>query len=307
MKFLKITAALLAAVMLASCGAEPRQPHEPEVTKSTAAKELMSEEDIMSIAIEHAKSSAEGAVAEALSSLDATDAECEFTAKNGIPIYDCKFKLGTLEFEYEVDQQNGAIRTYARGFDYDAPLKAGAPAIGEDATLYYALWYLDIAEADITDASSVYDDNFHDYFVRFSVGGDVYTCVLETQNGTFLRSTRDIGYKGAEEIAYNHAAQNVTEDQLDAFNNLMLSGDIWSSSTKAKGVVSERRYEVEFSVGGYDYKYVIDARTGDIMSAECELKEIWSDAVVGGFDSDTVSLAKPDIPDYFAMAENYSE
>ena len=304
MKMLKITAALLALVMLVSCGAESREPNEPEVTKSTAAKELMSADDIMDIAIEHAKSSAEGAVAEALANDTVSNKECEFTAKNGIPIYDCKFKIGILEFEYEVDQQNGAIRTYARGFDADAPLRVGAPFIGEDAALSYALWYLDLKEADITDASSVYNNDFYDYFVRFSVGEEVYTCVIEPSTGVFERSTRDIGYNGAKEIAYNHAAQNVAEDQQEDFNNLMLGGSMTNCTTKAKGVASERTYEVRFSIGGFNYEYVIDGLSGNILKADCETNEFWSGKIVGGFDAATVSLVKPEIPDYFAEIMN---
>ena len=305
MKMLKITAALLALVMLVSCGAESREPNEPEVTKSTAAKELMSADDIMDIAIEHAKSSAEGAVAEALANGTVSDKECEFTAKNGIPIYDCKFKIGILEFEYEVDQQNGAIRTYARGFDVDAPGMAGAPRIGEDAALSYALWYLDLKEADISDASSVYDEEFGDYYVRFSTGEDVYTCVISPYDGVLERSTRDIGYNGAKEIAYNHAAQNVAEDQCDDFSNLMMSyGMMTDCSTKAKGVASERTYEVRFSIGGFKYEYVIDGLSGNILKINCEPDDKWSGEPVGGFDPATVSLAKPDIPDYFAETVN---
>lgn len=179
--------------------------------------------------------------------------------------------------------------------------------IGEDAALSYALWYLDLKEADISDASSVFDNDFYDYYVRFFVGDDVYTCVISPYDGVFGRSTRDIGYNGAKEIAYNHAAQNIAEDQQEVFNNLMLGGLMTDCTTKAKGVASERTYEVKFSIGGFNYEYVIDGLSGNIVKINCEPDDKWSGEPVGGFDAATVSLAKPDIPDYFAEVEKTAD
>ena len=298
MKILRITAVLLALVMLASCGVEPRTPNEPEITKSTATQELMSADDILEIAIDHAKSSAEGAVAEALADGIPTDTSAEFTAKNGIPIYDCKFRISQFEFEYEVDQQVGAIRSYIRKFDSNSETALGT--VDEDTAIYYALWYLDIKEADIKNASSKYSQLFNNYIVGFTYNGHDYKCMIASATGEFIRSNRDIGTYGAKNIAYDHVHLNAAEDQQKDLTNLILAGMITDDGAEVKGIPSERMYEVRFKVGGFAYKYVIDGLSGAILSVECEPDDDWSTDSIGGFDANTVSLSVPEQPDYFA-------
>ena len=303
MKTIKVSAIIVALAMLVGCGAKPDSRDVTEGTKSTAAQSLISADDAKAIALEHIKSSAEGAVAEDIAALidkgDISDESCEPTAKNGIPIFDYSFTLGKFEFEYEIDSQNGAIRSYTRQIDNDFKIAAGSPSIGEDAALSYALWYLDIGQSDIENAASEYNWERIEYIVRFTAGGKDYICAISTNTGAFLRSNVDIGPFGADEIAYNHAAQNVAEDQRDDFNNLMLAGVLTNKDTKTKGTLADRNYVVHFAIGGYEYEYQIDGLNGNILKAECETDDDWTDTRIGGFDSKTVSLEKPELLDYF--------
>lgn len=302
-KMKKIIFALLAAaLMLSSCTKPAEKAKGPSETKSTATEELITEDDALKIAVDHAKSSAPGAVAEYLSENNASDEECEMTARNGIPVFEVEFDIGLLNFRYQIDSQNGAIRQYERSINKKNTSDDESDTVdsqtGADFSNYITdengcadltLWYLDISADEVEDISTSLLEDFDNMWcvVSYKRGGEEHRAVVSTQNWFFVCSDTDIGYNGASENAISHIMANVSEEDGKDISNIIL-GNMGTIEAEAHGTADERIYNVEIDAGGYEYSYEFSAGTGEILSLECERDEDYTDPV-GGFDAAQVS------------------
>ncbi len=293
---LKIIAIILAALMLASCGAKPEEnSDEPSTTKSTAAEELISPEQAAQIALDDAIATAPATVSEKLSALTASDAETEMSALNGIPKYDVEIDCGYLELKYEIDSQNGAIRSYKRLFDFNAAAEAEGGNVTLEEAGDYAVWYLDLDKNSVSEVSGELDEDFLAYILTIKTADGDIRCWADEYTGVMQRSTKDIGPYRAEELCYEHLLENISEDAIDGVTNLLLAGDI-DQSTEAEGISSERQYKIELCVGGYDYEYTVDGLSGLILTASCNPDDDYEGEPVGGFENNA-EIVQPTLPD----------
>ncbi len=279
-----IFAAMAAALLMASCGNKAAE--EPKQTKDTAAEELISSDDAVKIAADHARENAAGAVAEYLSSKTASDVDCRMTASNGIPAFVVEFELGALEFRYLIDSQNGAVRRYERSIDDDKGRDENISSMDEKGCADFAAWYLDIPENEFEDASASLAPNGEQCIIDYKRGGEQHRAVVILSKLYFACSDTDIGFNGALEDAAAHICANLSEEDAQKVENVILS-EPESLDISASGVASERVYDVEIEAGGYEYSYVLNAATGEIVSLECEPDEDFLNPF-GGFDAASV-------------------
>lgn len=301
----KFSAIILAALMLTSCGGKPDTANgdkEPSATKSTAAEELIDADRAVEIALEDAKSSAEGAVADILSDADPKNAACEITALNGIPVYNVEIKKDKLVLCYAVDSQTGAIKGCDRFFDTNDPDSGASPsAFGSisdpETAADFAAWYFGLDRASLEDLAGEFNtEKYYASFLKFNAGGTEYKCLVDTF-GRLQRSNVDIGFVRAKELCYNYLPTAVAEDQREDVITLSLSGYLKDSAVTASGSLDERIYDVSFNLAGYDYRFTVDAHSGDILSAKCE-PDGSDDIVVGGFESvEGSAIVQPEVED----------
>lgn len=304
MKSLKIIAVFTAILLLfCSCGAKPEEKKEPSGTKSTAAEELITSDDAAKIAVDDAKASAPEAVAKALENVLPDMCEVEMSALNGIPIYEVSFETGILELEYEIDSQNGAIRNYKRFFDYEAqPQPLGSESITLEEAGDYAVWYLDLDKDSVSSVTGERYNEFYDaYVLTVSTEEEDILCWIDPYSGILERSSKDVGPYRAEELCYQHLIDAIPEENKDDVANMMLGGMV-ETITEAKGTSSERQYEVEIKVAGYEYDYTVDGLSGMILSAQCEPDGDYSGEALGGFENG-IQIVQPDVPDI--LLENF--
>ncbi len=243
-------------------------------TGAASDKAYISQDEAMSLACAHAGVSAE----------DAQKLNVEFDSEDGIMVYEIEFKIGTTEYEYEIDASTGEILKYEMENKASTSATEGTTAggnsdyIGETAAKEAALSHAGVSESEtyFINCFIEYDDGQPEcYGVKFAAGSTVYKYEIDLYSGTVLAcytdpyhhsnssgSTSDsssasyIGESAALNVALEHAGvaeSGLTglEVELDEDGNRMV-------------------YEIEFKVGHREYEYEIDASTGDILSFEID-------------------------------------
>lgn len=306
MKKLRFAAILMAAAMLFGCGKpQPRTPNEPEETKATASKDLISADEAVKKAYDEFKNSAEGAVSEYISGFSASG-EAVASADNGIPVFDVTVPAGSLWFFARIDSQSGAVLKTERGYNFDDPI-TGASYTEDDAA-DFALWYLGLKRGDVENLTSRRNEDAPTFFVvEFDSEGEHEICWVDADSLALQRSSSDIGVNRADELALEHILRNIPEESKADFSALILGGNIDGRTRASRGAPRDRVYEITLSVGGYTYSYEIDGETEEILKAECEPDESHEGETVGGFDSETVSLETPDLENVLYGAEKSAE
>lgn len=158
---------------------------------------------------------------------------------------------------------------------------AGAEAyIGSESALTAALGHAGVSSgaAERQEIALDADDGHMVYDVEFYAEGYEYDYEIDALTGEVLFSGReqeryaplqsgggtpaaggDIGEARAKEIALGHAGVS--------------SGDAVWRQCKPDYEDGARVYELEFTAGGYEYEYEIDAASGTVLDFECELDD----------------------------------
>ena len=203
--------------------------------------------------------------------------------ERGRMVYEVDFDANGLEYEYDIDALTGEVVKYSFEPDDDLPAQSipnvGTPAadIGREAALAAALRHAGLTQSEVTDVyvKADTDDGYAVYDVEFLSGGVEYDYEIDAVTGEVRAfdfepddhaaaaqgsagqgSTADIGSSKAKSIALSHAGVSSSD-----VSNIKVERD------RDDGVLV---YEVEFTAGGLEYDYEIDAVTGEVRAFDFE-------------------------------------
>ena len=115
------------------------------------------------------------------------------------------------------------------------------------------------------------DNGVHIYEIEFVAGGSEYEYELNAVSGAVIESEID-GEKRfpADSAEYIGAGAAL---QIASAHSGVAENDMRKKEAKLKIKKGVYVYEVEFETRAYEYEYVIDAKTGKILSAEKETND----------------------------------
>ena len=202
---------------------------------------------------------------------DPYDVDVDYEYEGGKAVFEVEFKKDGYEYDYVVDALTGEILSSYNKIDGDhnAQLPPVSETIGADAAVNAALAHAGVTAPYNTDVDYDYERGTAVFEVEFHKGGYEYEYLVDALTGEILYSlkkydeeyspsmpdvTATIGAEAALDIALAHAA---VTDPYDAETEYEYEG--------GKAV-----FEVEFKKDGYEYEYVIDALSGEILRFEKE-------------------------------------
>ena len=202
---------------------------------------------------------------------DPYDVDVDYEYEGGKSVFEVEFKKDGYEYDYVVDALTGEILSSYNKIDGDhnAQLPPVSETIGADAAVNAALAHAGVTAPYNTDVDYDYERGTAVFEVEFHKGGYEYEYLVDALTGEILYSlkkydeeyspsmpdvTATIGAEAALDIALAHAA---VTDPYDAETEYEYEG--------GKAV-----FEVEFKKDGYEYEYVIDALSGEILRFEKE-------------------------------------
>ena len=160
--------------------------------------------------------------------------------------------------------------------------------IGEEAALAAALAHAEVAEADMTDLECEMDFEHGKmvYEIEFLCGDYEYEYTVDAESGEIVKQSKKLphGHEHGEGAENGNKPEEVgcaethitAEDALaKALAHAGIAADAALEDTESK--LSRKRgecvYKVEFELDGYEYEYLIDASTGDVIKYEKELED----------------------------------
>lgn len=197
--------------------------------------------------------------------------EVKFDFDDGQYLYEVEFKVGRVEYEYDINATTGTI--HKKEIDDKTVIEQapqGVEFIGVEAAQQVALTAANIAVEDIistTKAKLDFDNGAYVYDIEFYTATAQYEYEINAVTGAVIKYEIDhvtggqqtgdyIGIESAKDIAIAHAGVEIDKALVEA----ELDND--------DGVYY---YSVEFVSGEYEYEYEIDAVNGNVLKMDKEL------------------------------------
>ncbi len=204
---------------------------------------------------------------------DVLDMETDFDFDDGMYLYEVEFSYGESEYEYELIAATGEIYT----LEID-DFSVIVPKPADDSLSYISVEQAkEIALADsgvpaenatFTKAKFDKDNGAHIYEVEFTAGGAEYEYEMNAVSGAIIERKID-GEKRLPSDGGEYIGADAAIEIASAHSGITQSGML-KKEAKLKIKKGVYVYEVEFETRGYEYEYLIDAKTGKILSAEKE-------------------------------------
>ena len=161
----------------AASGSEP----ENNTGNSTASQQLISKADARSRALQDAGVSAKAA----------TFTKTKLDYENGRQVYEIEFVTATMEYDYELDAESGAVRerkSERLEIQNQEQSKPSASYIGVDRAKSTALSHagLQAGSVTFTKAKLENDDGMSVYEIEFRKGSTEYEYSIDAYKGTIL-------------------------------------------------------------------------------------------------------------------------
>ena len=247
-----------------------KSEREQFATGSSSTGESIGEEKAKEIALAHA----------GIKAADAQILRVRIDREDGRTVYEVDFIAGGAKYEYDIDVQTGEILKSERE-QFAANSSSTEGSIGEEKAKEIAFAHAGIKSTDAMNLRVEIDreNGRLVYDVQFVAGGMKYEYEIDIQTGEIVKSEKEktktaktpaptnnggtsgqsgetIGTSKAKSIAFKHAG-------------------VSASNAKRVHVELEREngrliYEVDFTAGGIEYEYDIDAKTGKILKHEAE-------------------------------------
>lgn len=224
--------------------------------------------------------------------------KAELDGKDGAMVYEVEFSYGAVGYACEIDAVSGEILEYGEKAQPQANPPAQTPAaapappavedpngtaglsyIGEDAAKAAALGSAGLQESgvDYVNVWMEYDDGCPEHYeVEFCAGAAQYQYEIDLCSGAVLSHCME-DYSGHHSSGHHngHHGLAVPPDiGLEAAKSAALAHAGFAASQVAgleAGYDEDDGiplYEVEFSCGGYEYEYKIDAASGAVLKCE---------------------------------------
>ena len=195
----------------------------------------------------------------------------ELSTEGESAAYHIGIETPEYEYSYKIDAVSGeVISAERRENEVFDPEIIGLIhlKIDEEDALGIALDFFDLSKSDVVGTKSEYDAEKYVFNVSFDFDGAEYVCEI-SWDGEFLRSNVDIGPSGAKEIAFQNSLDSADNYMMrDELYLFAIAGLIEDININILGSRDDRRYEVGFKVGGYEFYYLIDGLGGEIIDSE---------------------------------------
>lgn len=252
------------------------------VETAPAVKDPAAESTADEIGLERAK---EIALADAgVTQETVTDYEFEMDYANGAYYYEIDFKANGHKYEYDIAVTNGAI--HKKNVDKQTVIEPapadGTAHIGVEAAKTAALAHAGLTADTVTFEQAKWDreKGVAVYELEFYANGTEYEYTVNAASGDVIHhKTENMqNAQNAQNAANNNGAVDrpaadlsMTDAKAIALAHAGLSEAevVWKDCEleKEHGLLV---YEIDFEANGYEYEYLINAESGDILEADKE-------------------------------------
>lgn len=242
----------------------------------------------------------------------------ELDFDDGIMVYDVEFRVGGVEYDYEINAVTGAIAEFdIDGDDDDSDdgkdnnigdtnTNANTPSNGQTEITQDRAKEIAFTHAGLN-AGSVkglqlereVDDGVVKYEIEFNANGVEYDYEINAVTGTIIKCEREADddddngngngandTSSAPTIIGKDKAKDIALDHANV--TVEFIKDYSCELDSDDGVL---KYEIEFESGKYDYEYKINARTGAVIEHQREVDDDYSEET-----ADTTPPATDDKP-----------
>lgn len=252
---------------------EAEKTPDKDPSGNTTNENYIGEDKAYEIALKHA-----GIDASTASAL-----KCKLDKDDGIAHYDVEFKLGNVEYDYEINAIDGTVIKAEKEIDDDDDEKndvvvtPGASITKEEA-IAAAVKHAGVDPAALGTVKCELDrENGKVYYdVEFKLNGFEYDYKINSADGSVLKADVDIDDDGKENGEVVTPNDGITKEEALAIAYAdagVSEKDVYvigAPLDKDDGVV---HYDVEFRVGNTEYEYEIDAKTGAILDKSIDVDD----------------------------------
>ncbi|MBQ8235166.1 MAG: PepSY domain-containing protein, partial [Clostridia bacterium] len=230
-----------------------------DVSGTASDKEYIGTDSAKEAALAHA-----GVSAEQISKY-----EIEMGYEKGVMVYEVEFNYDGYEYEYDINAQTGQIvksekdKESGRTPNNDTSSES-TTLIGEDAAKRAALSHAGITAdaADYITCKIDRDDGQVLYEIEFSADGYEYDYDINVTTGAVLKYDKEKDDDGENNVTDNTTGTVIDRaqaKQIALAHAGLTDARITCSLDSENGV---KVYELEFTYGGYEYEYDINAANG---------------------------------------------
>lgn len=205
---------------------------------------------------------------------DVLGLESKFDFDDGKYLYEIEFTYGGKEYDYEIVAESGEI------YKVEVDNVTTKLPVTSDETVFITVERakeIALADSGIDSAAAVFEKVKLDteygqyvYEVEFVAGTVEYKYEINAVSGTIIKKETETD-KSATAPADNIGAENATA--IAIAHSAVPESAIYDKEAKLEVKKGVYVYEVEFKADGYEYEYVINAKTGDIISVEKEIDD----------------------------------
>lgn len=202
---------------------------------------------------------------------DVTLTKTEFDFDDGRKVYEIEFVSDDYKYEYEIDAVSGAVLSHSREAVSKPAANTSSGGITLEEAKTAALAHANLKPSDVTFTKTKLDrDDGHDeYDIEFVYDGYEYEYEIDAVSGAVLSHSREATSKPDADTSGGGITLEEAKTAALAHAGLN-SSDVTFTKTKLDRDAGHDEYEIEFTVGGVEYEYTIDAATGKITDFDIE-------------------------------------
>lgn len=188
----------------------------------------------------------------------------EMDYDDGIMIYEVEFYKDQVEYDYEINALTGEIIKKEKDVEESnqttnqstSQSSSSNSQISQNQAKSIAKKHAGVSSVSQEKIEKDYDDGIYEYEYEFVSGSYKYEYKINATTGSILKHEKE--YVGEVKITKDEAKQK-------AFQHANVSS---SNVYDVEVELDDKRYEVSFKSGKYEYEYEINASNGSVISHE---------------------------------------
>lgn len=200
-----------------------------------------------------------------VSASQAVDVDVEFDDGH----YDVDFRVGSTEYDYEINAKTGAVIRYEKDVDddhYSSSSSSSSSYISKDEAKQKAFSHAGVSASQASGVKVDWDDGHYD--VEFHVGTTEYDYEINAKTGDVIKYEKDT--EDDDDDHYSTSTSSYIGRDAAMQKALSHAGLSESDVYELEVELDEEDgiYEVSFETKSYEYEYEVQATTGKILKAE---------------------------------------
>ena len=201
-----------------------------------------------------------------VSASQAVDVDVEFDDGH----YDVDFRVGSTEYDYEINAKTGAVIRYEKDVDDDHYSSSSSSStssyISKDEAKQKAFSHAGVSASQASGVKVDWDDGHYD--VEFHVGATEYDYEINAKTGDVIKYEKDT--EDDDDDHYSTSTSSYIGRDAAMQKALSHAGLSESDVYELEVELDEEDgiYEVSFETKSYEYEYEVQATTGKILKAE---------------------------------------